>query len=71
VDRFNLSFCDGSAFLNHHFIKMCFLPPWMDVVGRERREALFEILEQRLNEYAEMNRGLKLSIPFVCFDCRI
>src|SRR5690606_32652098 len=32
-DKFYMRFCDGSAMLNYHFIKMCFLQPWKDVVG--------------------------------------
>lgn len=69
VDQFGMRFCDGSAMLNYHFIKMCFLQPWQGIVGQENAETVFQCLETKLNEYAELNRGLKLSIPFVSMVC--
>lgn len=69
VDRFMMRFVDGTAMLNYHFIKMCFLEPWKSVVPVEKTEAVFECLEEQLNEYARANRGLFLSIPYVCMVC--
>jgi len=67
---FNMRFCDGSAMFNHHLIRVCFLKPWVDIIGEESIEtAVFTALEKKLNEIAQKQRGLKLSIPFACFNC--
>ncbi len=69
MDQFAMRFCDGSAMLNHHFIKMYFLQPWKDVVGKEKMIETFDRLEEKLNTYAKENNGLQLSIPYVCITC--
>lgn len=69
MDKFQMRFCDGSAMLNYHFIKMCFLQPWKEAAGKEKTGEIFECLENKLNDYAKSNHGIKLSIPYVCISC--
>jgi arsenite methyltransferase len=69
LDKFHMRFCNGTAMLNYHFIKMCFLQPWKDVVGKEKIVEIFDCLEDKLNDYAKLNNRLCLSIPYVCITC--
>ena len=67
---FTMRFSNGEALFGHHFIRLCFLKPWIDIVGDEYSEKVFEILKQKLDDIAEKQNGLSLSIPFVCINCR-
>ncbi|MEO6039109.1 MAG: class I SAM-dependent methyltransferase [Saprospiraceae bacterium] len=63
TDRFEMRFLDGSAFLNHHFIKLGWLSEWRDLLPPADREASFSALEQNLNAYAQSSGGLSLTVP--------
>ncbi len=65
-----MRYLDGTSFLNHHFIKLAFLESWIKIVPKERKEEIFNMLEERLNKYAASKGELRLTIPFVCIDCR-
>lgn len=67
---FNIRFSSGTALLEYHFIRLCFLKPWIDIVGQQFADVVFESIEDKLNISAEHQNGLKLTIPFVCFSCR-
>jgi arsenite methyltransferase len=67
---FYLRYLNGTALFNHHFIKLAFLESWAKVIPSERRSKIFSLLEERLNEYSMLKGELRLTIPFVCFDCR-
>jgi arsenite methyltransferase len=67
---FYMRYLNGSAFLNHHFIKLAFLDSWIKIVPSDKRNKVFSLLEENLNEYSKLKGELKLTIPFVCFDCR-
>lgn len=69
-DSFFMSFADGEALFRHHFIRCNFLKPWMDLVSREQREDVFSRLEERLGLVAGKSGGLKLTVPFVCLNCK-
>lgn len=60
VDRteFTWRFADGTALLNHYFIRLGFLDGWLEVAGD------LTAVEQELNRRGE----LKLTIPAACFD---
>ncbi|HOV69924.1 MAG TPA: hypothetical protein PLZ84_06325 [Clostridia bacterium] len=47
-----------------------FLGAWVDILDEEHTEAVFRRIESRLDEIAQKENGLKLTVPFVCFDCR-
>jgi ubiquinone/menaquinone biosynthesis C-methylase UbiE len=67
---FYMRYLNGTAFLNHHFIKLAFLDSWIKIVPSGRRSKVFSILEEKLNLYSKQKGELKLTIPFVCLDCR-
>jgi len=67
---FNMRFLDGSAMLNHFFIKLAFLDSWKNILSPDDRKPIFEILETRLNKIAAPGGEIKLTIPYVCIDCQ-
>lgn len=57
-----MRFADGTALLNHYFIKLGFLDAWKEVVpGRETQT--FGRLRRRLDEAAARDGELRLTIP--------
>lgn len=67
-DQFNYRFSDGSALLNHYFIRLAFMDSWMKILPEEKREIIFRKIEERLNEHANLLGGIKLSIPFILIN---
>lgn len=67
-DQFDYTFADGTAMLNHYFIRLAFLESWIGLVPPEKAERIFGEVEWRLNETAKKLGCLKLSIPFVVID---
>jgi ubiquinone/menaquinone biosynthesis C-methylase UbiE len=70
VDIFKYKFANGTALLNYSTFKMYFLDSWKSCVDATHLVAVFEKLEASLNSYAAKNRGIELTVPFVCFDLR-
>lgn len=64
-DQFHYRFADGTAMLNHHFIRLAYIDPWKQLLPEDRVEEIFEAVEKRLNESSAMMGGVKLSVPFV------
>jgi ubiquinone/menaquinone biosynthesis C-methylase UbiE len=69
-DTFRYRFVDGSALFRYHFVRLAFLNSWRQILDEEQRESFFFKLENRLNERAQEEGQLVLTIPFVCLDCR-
>jgi arsenite methyltransferase len=67
-ENFEMSFLDGSAFLNHHFIKLGWLSTWLGIFPKERHEKIFEALEEGLNRFSEKSGTLKLTVPMVYLE---
>ncbi len=67
-ERFEMKFLDGSAFLNHHFVKLGWLTTWMELFPTNELKELFSALEENLNSHAEINGGLVLSVPMVFIE---
>ncbi|HEX3070392.1 MAG TPA: class I SAM-dependent methyltransferase [Thermoanaerobaculia bacterium] len=64
-----MRFADGTALLNHHFIKLGFLDGWKKVVpGRER--IVFARLLGALNELAARHGELRLTIPMAYIEAQ-
>jgi arsenite methyltransferase len=62
-----MRFANGSALLNHHFIKLGFLDAWKKVLpGRERE--IFLSLQRKLDEVAAKAGGLILTIPMAYIE---
>ncbi len=57
-----MRFADGTALLNHHFIKLGFLDAWKAVVPGEERD-VFARLRDRLDAVARQRGELALTIP--------
>jgi arsenite methyltransferase len=67
-DQFNYKFADGSAMLNHYFIRLAFMDPWIKILPDNKAELVFDAVETRLNEQSLKSGCMKLSIPFVLIN---
>lgn len=67
TDSFEMRFTDGSAFLNHHFVKLGWLSSWKELAGDDI-VPVFELLEQRLNARADAHEQLTLTVPMAYFE---
>ncbi len=67
--RFTMRFLDGTTMFNHFLIQIAFLESWKAIVPEDRRDEVFAKLETRLNEIAQKEGDLTLTVPFVCVDC--
>ena len=66
---FTLRFTDGTALLNHPFIKLAFLEAWKAVVAEDGPADIFRRLETNLNTAAGSAGGLSMTVPMACFCC--
>ncbi|HEX8683874.1 MAG TPA: class I SAM-dependent methyltransferase [Ardenticatenaceae bacterium] len=69
-DHFHLRFLDGSALFRHFLVRVGFLPGWREVVEPEDEQEVFATLEARLNEVAQREGGLKLTVPMLYVEAR-
>jgi ubiquinone/menaquinone biosynthesis C-methylase UbiE len=67
-DQFNYSFSNGTAMLNHYFIRLAFMNSWIKILPENKVEQIFDTIERRLNEQAKMLGFIKLSIPYVLIN---
>jgi ubiquinone/menaquinone biosynthesis C-methylase UbiE len=67
-DQFNYKFSNGTAMLNHYFIRLAFMDSWIKILPKNKLEQIFDTIEMRLNDQAKMLGGIKLSIPFVLIN---
>ena len=68
-ETYLMKFIDGSAFLNHYFVKLGWLSSWRDLIPQESRQRVFYALEQNLNSYAASHDGeLRLEVPMAYFE---
>jgi Methylase involved in ubiquinone/menaquinone biosynthesis len=67
-DQFNYKFSNGSAMLNHYFIRLAFMDSWIKILPKNKLEQIFDTIEMRLNDQAQMLGGIKLTIPFVLIN---
>ena len=67
-DQFEYRFANGSAMLNHYFIRLAFMDSWISLVPADKLDQIFDTIESRLNEDAKNLGGVKLSIPFVVIN---
>ncbi len=68
TQEFELRFLDGSAFFRHFLIYSAFLESWKKLVDPTRQHEIFVALETRLNNLAQAQGELKMSIPFAVID---
>lgn len=67
-DSFAYRFSNGTAMLNHYFIRLAFMPSWIEILPDDKAEEIFAVVETRLNEKSAAGAGMKLSIPFVLIE---
>jgi ubiquinone/menaquinone biosynthesis C-methylase UbiE len=67
-DQFNYGFANGTALLNHYFIRLAFMDSWIKLLPAEKVEQIFDTIELRLNEQSRQLGAIKLSIPFVLIN---
>lgn len=67
-DQFNYKFVDGTALLNHYFIRLAFMGSWIALLPEDRVIEVFSEIESALNKQAGILGGIKLSIPYVLID---
>ena len=67
-ESFEMRFLDGSAFLNHYFVKQGWLTTWMSIFPKEELKETFLTLEQNLNYYSKKNGKLTLTIPMAFIE---
>lgn len=70
IDGFKLRYNDGTAFLNHSFIRKAFMGAWKTILPDDLSGTIFAEVEQVLNQVAAAHGEVVMSVPFVCFDCR-
>jgi ubiquinone/menaquinone biosynthesis C-methylase UbiE len=68
-DEFDFKFSDGTAMLNHFFMKI-FIAAWKELVPIEFQENVFKKIEYKLNLLAEQKQGFNMNVPFVTIDCQ-
>ena len=68
-DEFAYRFVDGAAMFNHFLIKLAFVDSWKELIPEEKQKDFFTELIQKLNQLAQSNGFLKLTIPFATIDC--
>ncbi len=68
-DKFEYVFADGTAMLNHFFIKLAFLDGWKSIIPAARQTEIFKRIEYLMNLQADIEGFFKLSVPFVLIDC--
>jgi arsenite methyltransferase len=67
-DQFNYKFSNGTAMLNHYFIRLAFMDSWIKILPINKLDQIFDTIEIRLNDQANMLGSIKLSIPFVLIN---
>lgn len=67
-DQFNYKFVDGTALLNHYFIRFAFMNSWIALLPQDKVNETFSKIENALNKQADILGGIKLSIPYVLID---
>ncbi len=68
-DKFHYRFADGTAFLNHFFIKLAFLDSWKKIVPKNRRTNVFKEIEHKINDIAKESEGFNTQVPFFTISC--
>jgi hypothetical protein len=67
---FVMRFIDGSAFLNHSFIRHGFLGAWKALFPADALEQVFTQLESNLNQLAETEKEFTVTIPTAYIEAK-
>lgn len=69
-DNLNLRFLDGSTMLRHSLIRLGFLDGWRHVVESYDEERVFQALEVLLNQIAEREGDLRMTVPMLYIEAQ-
>ncbi len=64
-DKFHYRYVNGTAFFNHFLTLIGFLPSWRSLLPTESEEEVLYLLEKKLNEKAEWEGELKMTVPML------
>ncbi|WP_276132027.1 class I SAM-dependent methyltransferase [Polluticoccus soli] len=67
-ESFEMRFLDGTAMLNHSFVKLGWLAGWREIVDENEHQGIFAALEKNLNEYAKSKGELLLTVPMLYIE---
>jgi arsenite methyltransferase len=67
-EKMEMTFADGSAFLNHYFVKLGWLVSWLDLIPKEKQNRIFSLIEKNLNDLAEKNGHLCFTVPMLYIE---
>jgi ubiquinone/menaquinone biosynthesis C-methylase UbiE len=67
-ENYVMKFVDGTAFLNHHFVKLGWLSSWTNLFSKEDLQDISTALENNLNIYSQENDGLNLTVPMLFIE---
>lgn len=67
-DQFNYRFSNGTALLNHYFVRLAFMNSWINILPKNKLEQIFDTIEMKLNEQSKVLGVIKLSIPYVLIN---
>lgn len=60
--EWNMRFASGTAFLNHHFVKLGWVEHWVQMVPADFQKRVFDEVEQNLNEQAMREGNLYMRV---------
>lgn len=66
--QFSYHFVNGTAMLNHYFIRLAFINSWIEFLPENRLNEIFDRIENKLNILSEQTNGIRLSIPFALIN---
>lgn len=67
-ESFEMRFLDGTAFLNHYFVKLGWLSSWKALLPESDFVEIFTLLEQNLNHFAKEAGVLILTVPMLFME---
>ncbi|MBN1185275.1 MAG: class I SAM-dependent methyltransferase, partial [Bacteroidales bacterium] len=67
-DQFTYKFADGTAMLNHFFIRVGFMGEWIKFLPQEKVHEIFNLVETKLNQRTLYPGQIRLSIPYVLIN---
>lgn len=68
AEGFDYRFADGTAMLNHFFIRLAFLDGWKSCIPAGERQRIFADIESRINAKSADGKGFALTVPFVAME---
>ncbi len=67
-EQFDMNFVDGSAFLNHHFVKLGWLSSWIGLLPEDDVRNIFSTVEHNLNLHSNVSGRLNLTVPMLYIE---